>query len=135
MTTVVHGPAHTWAAAHRALLFVLVLAAAVLATITIVLLVQAADDPATGTVAPSGTGEPACVVDDTTPMTGAFADRRRSVLPGLRGGDDDRPQARPQRERQREHEHGQAGPQVGVDPPVFSASRLAEEPTSTRTTP
>ena len=72
MTTVVHGPAATWAAAHRALLFLLVLAAAVLATITIVLLVRAADDPVTGTVAPTGNVAPACVVDDTTPMTGAF---------------------------------------------------------------
>jgi hypothetical protein len=71
MTTVVHGPAATWAAAHRALLFLLVLAAAVLATITIVLVVQAADDPATGSVAPSGTVEPECA-NDTTPMTGAF---------------------------------------------------------------
>jgi hypothetical protein len=70
MTTVVHGPAATWAAAHRALLLLLVLAATALAAVTIVLVVQAADDPVTGSVAPTGTVEPACV--DETPMTGAF---------------------------------------------------------------
>jgi hypothetical protein len=73
MTTVVHGPAATWAAAHRALLLLLVLAAGVLAAVTIVLVVQAADDPATGSVtpaAPAGTEQTGCA--DTTSMTGAF---------------------------------------------------------------
>jgi hypothetical protein len=73
MTTVAHGPALTWAAAHRAVLFLLVLAVAVVAAVTVVLLVRAADDPATGAVtpaAPAGTEEQACA--DDLPMTGAF---------------------------------------------------------------
>jgi Ni,Fe-hydrogenase III component G len=72
MSTIVHGPAATWAAAHRAVLFLLVLAVAVVAAVTVVLAVQS-DSPATGSVAPAapaGTGEPACA--DDLPMTGTF---------------------------------------------------------------
>ncbi|MGY1754310.1 hypothetical protein [Blastococcus sp. SYSU D01042] len=72
MSTVVHGPAATWAAAHRALLFLLALSVAVVAAVTVVLVVQAADDPApatTGSVAPVEEVDPACA---DLPMTGTF---------------------------------------------------------------
>jgi hypothetical protein len=70
--TAVHGPTFTWAAAHRALLFVLAATVALIAALGIVLLVQATDDPATtgtGSVAPVEVTDPGCA---DLPMTGTF---------------------------------------------------------------
>jgi hypothetical protein len=70
MTTVVHGKGATWATAHPELLLVITLAVALVAALTLVLLVRADENPATGSVVPAGNVEPACV--DDLPMTGAF---------------------------------------------------------------
>ena len=69
--TVVHGPTLNWAAAHRLLLFLLAFAVAVVATLTVVLVVQASDDPVTGTgsAPPIQVTDPACA---DLPMTGTF---------------------------------------------------------------
>ncbi len=69
--TAVHGPTFTWAAAHRALLFLLAATVALVAAITVVLVAQTSDDPATGSgsVAPVEVVDPACA---DLPMTGAF---------------------------------------------------------------
>jgi len=70
MTTVVHGPSATWAAAHRTLLFLLALAVAVVAAAAVILVVQlATDEPTTGSVSPAGNVEQACA---DLPMTGTF---------------------------------------------------------------
>jgi hypothetical protein len=69
MTTVVHGPAATWATAHRTLLFLLALTVAVVAAVVVTLVVQLAGDEATtGPAAPVPNVEEACDL----PMTGTF---------------------------------------------------------------
>ena len=70
MTTVVHGPAATWATAHRTLLFLLALAIAVVAAVAVTLVVQlATDGPVTGPAGPAQNVEQACT---DLPMTGTF---------------------------------------------------------------